>query len=149
MCRELKIRNRKLVLSEAEGSKMRDRFAGFTLTEVVTASALLIIALVPILKALTAGHVTSSIVERRTLSLVQAQGKLEKIKAQSVYNYAATYTETNSILNGSYLCNVTDSAITSDLRQITVEVGYDLSGNSVLETGEIEVSLATLIAKRW
>ena len=149
MRRELRIGNRKLVLSEAEGSKMRNRFEGFTLTEVIMASALLIIALVPILRALTTSHVTSTLVEQRTRGLVLAQGKLDRIRAQSVYDYASTYTETNSVLDGSYLCNVTDSAVTSDLRQITVEVGYDLSGNSVLEAGEVEVTLTTLIAKRW
>jgi len=129
--------------------KTRKQSAGFTLTEVVMASALLIVALVPILKALTASQVTSSLVERRTISLVLAQKKLNEIKAASIYDYAATYTETSSVLDGSYLCDVTDSEITSDLRQITVEVGYDLSGNSALETDEIDVTLATLIAKRW
>jgi len=127
---------------------MRNKFGGFTLAEVVMASALLIIALVPILKALTASHVTSSIVERRTLSLVLAQGKLERIKAKSVNDYASTYTENNLALDGSYLCNVTDSAVNSNLRQVTVEVGYDLSGNSVLDAGEVEVNLTTLIARR-
>lgn len=149
MHRELRTKNRKLVLSEAEGSKMRRRFAGFTLSEVVMASALLIISLVPILRALTAGHVTNTLVERRTRSLILAQGKLDKIKAQSVYNYAAAYAESNLALDGSYLCNVTDGAVTPDLRQITVEVGCDLSGNGILEAAEVEVTLATLIAKRW
>jgi hypothetical protein len=44
---------------------------------------------------------------------------------------------------------VTDSAVTADLRQITVSVGNDLSGNSVLDADEVEISLATLIARRW
>ena len=149
MRRELRIENRKLVLSEAEGSKMRNKFGGFTLAEVVMASALLIIALVPILKALTASHITSSLMERRTRSLSLAQGKLDRIKAQSVYDYASMYAENSLALDGSYLCNVTDSAVNSNLRQVTVEVGYDLSGNSVLDAGEIEVTLTTLIAKRW
>ena len=42
-----------------------------------------------------------------------------------------------------------DSSVSSDLREITVSVGYDLNGNSTLETDEIEVTLATLVAKRW
>ena len=141
--------NRKLVLSEAEGSKMSNRYAGITLTEVVMASALLVIALVPILKALTSAHVTSSIIERRTRSLMLAQGKLDEIKARSVYHYDDSYTETDSSVDGSYLCNVSDSAVSADLRQITVSVGYDLNGNSVLDAGEIQVTLATLLARRW
>jgi Tfp pilus assembly protein PilV len=140
MHKKLRTRNRK--------AKKRKRNAGFTLSEVVMASALLIISLVPILKALTTSHVTNAIVERRTRSLILAQGKLERIKAQTINGYDATYTETNTTLDGSYLCNVTDSAMTSDLRQITIEVGFDQSGNSTLESGEVEVTLATLIAKR-
>ncbi|MBL7185860.1 MAG: hypothetical protein ISS70_06015 [Phycisphaerae bacterium] len=157
MRRKLKIRNRKLVpstssgqaLSEAEGSKLSNRLAGFTFTEVVMASALLVVAIVPILKALTSAHVTSSIVERRTVSLILAQGKLDEIKARSIYRYDDTFTETNLSVDGSYLCNVVDSAVSADLRQITVSVGYDLDGNTVLDAGEIEVTLATLLARRW
>jgi len=158
MRRELRIKNRKLVpstssgqaLSEAEGSKISNRFAGFTITEVIMASALLIVALVPILKALTSTHVTNSIIEHRTRSLMLAQGKIDEIKARTIYNYAASFAETNTDLGDSYLCNVTDSVVTVGLlRQITVSVGYDLSGDTVLDAGEIEVALATLLARRW
>ena len=128
---------------------MSNRCAGFTLSEVVMASALLVIALVPILKALTSAHFTGSIIERRTISLILAQGKLDEIQASSLYHYDNSYAETDSVVDGSYLCNVTDSAVSADLRQITVSVGYDLSDDSVLDAGEIEVTLATLIARRW
>jgi hypothetical protein len=50
----------------------------------------------------------------------------------------------------SYLCNVTDSATANpDLKKITVEVGYDGNGNGTLSSGEVEVTLATYIARRW
>ena len=84
---------------------------GFTLTEVVIASSLLIIAMVPILKALTSAHVTSAIIERKTRSQTLVQAKLDEIKARSVYHYSDTYAETNSSLEGSYLCNVADSSV--------------------------------------
>jgi len=122
---------------------------GLTLTEVVIASSLLIIAIVPILRALTSAHVTSTIIEQRTNSLILAQAKLAEIKARSIYNYSDTYTETNTVLEGLYLCNVEDTSISADLRQITVSVGPDHNGNSTLNTDEIEVTLSTLIAKRW
>ena len=112
------------------------------------ASTLLVVAMVPILKALTIAHFTSSIIERRTISLILAQGKLDEINASSVYHYGDSYTETDSSVSGSYLCNVADSAVSTDLRQITVSVGYDSSGDGVLDAGEIEVTLATLIARR-
>ena len=128
---------------------MSNRYAGFTLSEVVVASALLIIEVVPILKALTSANRTSTIVERKTSSLILAQAKLEDIKARSIYSYAQAFAETNSAIYGPYLCNVSDSAVTADLRQITVSVGSDLSGDSILDAGEIQITLSTLLARRW
>ena len=112
------------------------------------ASALLIVVMVPILKALTTVHVSSRIIEHRTNSLIYAQSKLDEIKARMINYYTDTYTEADSVITGSYLCNVDDSSVNSNLKQITVSVGYDFNGNSALETDEIEVTLATLIARR-
>jgi len=124
---------------------------GFTLTEVIVASSLLILALVPILKALTTAHVSTTIIERRTQSLILARAKLDKIKACSIYDYTntgASFTENNTVLDGSYLCNVSDNS-GDPLKQITVSVGYDINSDSNLADSEIEVTLSTLIARRW
>jgi len=131
--------------------KLKDNncLGGFTLTEVVIASALLIIAIVPILKALTISHVSTTAIERKTRCLMLAQAKLDDIRARSVYDYTGTFTETNTSLGGSYLCNVQDNPEGSNLRRIEVLVGYDLSGNNALTPDEVEVGLATLIARRW
>jgi len=128
---------------------MTIRYKGLTLTEVVVASALLLIAMVPILKALTSAQVSSAIIEQKTRSLMLAQAKLEDIKARSIYSYNSSFAESNTPVDGSYLCTVTDSGAASDLRQITVGVGYDLDGSSTLEAQEVDVTLSTLIAKRW
>ena len=140
MHRKLKIKNLK--------PKTKNRLAGFTLTEVVMASALLIVVMVPILKALTTAHASTSIIEHRTNSLILAQSKLDEIKARLINNYTDSYNETNSVISGSYLCNVDDSAVSSNLKQITISVGYDSNGNMSLESNEIEVNLTTLIARR-
>ena len=129
-------------------STIDNRLAGFTLVEVVMASALLIIAIVPILKALTAAQVTGNIIERRTRSLTLAQAKLDEIKARSVYNYSDNFNENDLSLDGSYLCDVQDASSGTNLRTITVSVGFDLDGNNNLTTSETEVTLSTLIAKR-
>ena len=134
---------------EHRESRIKNRASGFTFAEIVVATALLVIAIVPILKALTSAQVTGSIVEHRTVSLVLAQGKLDEIRARSIYHYDDSFDETNSSLGGSYLCRVIDSAVGADIRNIKVSVGYDLDGNSALNAGEIEVTLATLIARRW
>jgi Tfp pilus assembly protein PilV len=125
------------------------KLEGFTIAEVVIATSLLIIAIVPILKALTGAHVTSSIIESRTRSLTLAQAKLDEIRARSIYNYSSTYTETSTSVDGSYLCDVKDTSKGTELREIEVSVGYDLNDNSTLEADEIEITLTTLIAKRW
>jgi Tfp pilus assembly protein PilV len=140
MHRKLKIVNRK--------SKIKNRYAGLTLTEVVVASALLLIAIVPILKAMTSVHVSSTSIERKTRCLTLAQAKLDEIKARSIYSYSTSFTENDTSLDGSYLCDVTDDS-GDPLRTITVSVGYDLDDDNTLTTGEIEVTLTTLIARRW
>jgi prepilin-type N-terminal cleavage/methylation domain-containing protein len=125
--------------------------AGFTLTEVIVASALLIIAMVPILRALTGAHVSSTSIEYKTRSLTLAQAKLDEIKARSIYDYTnggSSFTESNTSVDGSYLCNVTDDS-GDPLKTIAVSVGYDLNGNETLAADEIEVTLTTYLAKRW
>ncbi len=124
-------------------------FAGFTLTETVVASALLIVAIVPILRALTSAHLNTGIIERKTCSLILAQAKLDEIKARSIYNYPDNFKEKDLSLDGSYLCNVADASKGNNLRTITVSVGYDLNSNNVLADDEILVTLKTLLARRW
>jgi Tfp pilus assembly protein PilV len=126
------------------------RCKAFTITEVVVASLLLAVAIVPILKALTSAHVSSALIERRTRSLILAQAKLDEIKAKSVYHYDNSYTESSAPFDppdGLYLRNVTDDS-DPNLRTVTVSVGYDLNGDTTLAADEIEVTLATLIARR-
>ena len=129
-------------------TKPEPRTAGFTLTEVVIASALLIVAIVPILKGLTSAHLSSTVIEHKTLSLTLAQAKLDEIKARSVYNFSNSFTKNDISLNGSYMCDVVDDS-GDPLRTITVSVGFDSNGDGTLASDEIKVTLATLIARRW
>jgi hypothetical protein len=121
----------------------------FTITEVVVASLLLAVAMIPILKALTSANLSTIVIEQKTRSLTLAQAKLDEIKARSIYHYSSSYTQTNISLGGSYLCNVSDSGSGGNLRTIIVSVGFDLNGDSNLASDEIQVTLATLIARRW
>jgi Tfp pilus assembly protein PilV len=137
MHQKLKISNRK--------SQNAKRFAGLTLIEVVIASALLIVAMVPILKCLTVAHASAVKIEHKSRSLLLAQAKLDQIRARSIYNYTNSgnplgFAESGTPLDGLYLCNVTDNKA-DPLKTITVSVGYNLDGETV--------TLATLIARRW
>jgi Tfp pilus assembly protein PilV len=141
-------------LEISERLRKRDKkvrfLTGFTLTEVIIASALLLIAMVPILKALTSGHVTTVIIQRRSHSLMLAQAKLDEIRARSIYNYTSgSFTQSHLSLDGAYLCNIDDEPENSNLRKISISVGYDQNSNNHLEGDEVEVTLATYFARRW
>ena len=126
-----------------------NRFACFTLAEVITASALLIIAMVPILKSMTTAHLNTTFIERKTRSLILAQARLDEIKTRAVYYYSDSFRESDLSLDGLYLCDVADTPAGSNLRKITVSVGYDLDEDEAITTDEILVKLVTLIARRW
>lgn len=123
---------------------------GFTLPEAVVAAALLLIAIVPVLKALTTANIDSVIIEKRTQSLYYAEGKLNQIKAKSIYDFN-DITESNVNLGNSYLCNANLSTVpgNSYLKQISVSVGLDTNCNGILEDSEIDVTLQTQVAQRW
>jgi len=121
---------------------------GFSVIEVVIASALLIVALVPILKGLTNAQLSTTAIERKTRSIILAQGKLDEIRARSVYHYSDTFAESDLSLDGRYLCNVTDDT-DPNLRTIAVSAGYDADNDSALSAGETEITLTTYVAKRW
>ena len=128
----------------------KTKAGGFTFTEVIVASSLLILAMVPILRALTQAHLGSVVIERKSRCLTLAQTKLDDIKARSIYNWVGPpFTEMNTSLDGAYLCNVLDVAQGANLKKITVKVGYDLNGDSILGADEGEVELVTLVARRW
>ena len=122
---------------------------GLTLSEVIVASALLISCIVPILKGLTAAHIQTSQVERKTKSLVFARNKINEIQANSVYNWDTSFAKSNLVLDSNYLCKITDSAKSEVLREASVSVGFDLDGDNNLDNDEVEINLKTLLARRW
>ena len=125
----------------------RGRSGGLTLVEVIIASALLVIAIIPILKGLTTVHSHTIMVEQKTMSLVYAQAKLDDIRARSVYSYDSNFANPSYVISGHYLGKVQDNR-DPNLRTITVSVGYDVDDNNSLSSDEVEVSLASYIAKR-
>jgi len=130
----------------------RQNQKGLTLPEVVVAAALLLIALVPILKGLTQAHINSIVIERKTQSLCLAQAKLNNIQAKSIYDFDSIPDQSNEVLSGSYLRYTTSQMVAGsndNLKAITVSVGQDLNSNSTLDGDEIGVTLQTQIARRW
>ena len=115
------------------------------------ASSLMILAMIPILRALTQAHLGSVIIERRSRCLTLAQTKLDEVKARSIYNWSDDFNESDTSLDGAFLCNVTfaNEAANLNLKRLTVSVGYDLDSDSTLDAGEIEITLITLVSRRW
>ena len=138
---------RTLYVKRPRLNRSRRRRLGVTLVEVVVASALLLSSLIPILKALTVGQVTARLVDQKTRSLTLAQAKLDEIKIQLIYSFSTSTSASNVVLDGSYLCNVTDDG-GSALKTISVAVGFDRDGNSTLSSSEVVITLTTLCAKR-
>ncbi len=122
--------------------------SGVTLTEAVVASGLLLVAIVPILKALTVAQVTDRAIQRKTRSLMFAQRELDRIKARSIYHYDDCFTETSRALGEGFLCTVADDE-DSSLRLIMLSVGLDMNEDSALAPDEVAVSLSTYLARRW
>ena len=120
---------------------------GVTLTEVVVAATLLAVAVVPLLRALAVAQATGTIVERKTQSLILAQGRLEEIRARALHHYETSFREESERLVGAFLCTVTDDQH-PNLRLVTVAVGYDADSNGRLSAEEVDVTLATHIARR-
>lgn len=124
----------------------RGRHSGVTLAEVIVASALLVIAIVPLLRALTAAQVEDRAIERRSWSLLLAQQELECIRARCIRHYDGCYRVGSKPIRDGYLCTVADDGDWR-LRTVTVSVGLDQNNDGVLSTDEVEVSLSTRLAR--
>jgi prepilin-type N-terminal cleavage/methylation domain-containing protein len=132
---------------ETRNSEYALRTKGMTLTEVIVASSLLVIAMVPILRCLSAAQAAGRAIECRSRSLALAQGKLDEIRARCLYYYDDSFGQQSASLGGSYLCTVEDDGA-ADLRQVSVSVGFDKNGDGSLGVPEIQVTLTTYIARR-
>lgn len=121
---------------------------GFTLTEVMVSVTLLVLAMVPIFRALTGSYISSNRINYRTNSVILARQKLEEIRAKSVYSYDSSFDQSNASLRDSYVCDVVDTSVDSNLRDVSVTVGYDIDKDSSLDPDEELITLRSLIARR-
>lgn len=130
----------------AKLSKRRKSRHGFTIVEAVVATVLLSIALVPILKGLSGSHMIAGSLEDKTKCAIFAQARLDEIKARSIYYYDDSYGQTLTPWQDGLSYIVTDTAMGSDLRKITMTVGYDSGGG--ISGSDIVIEFSTLLARR-
>ena len=126
----------------------RWRRSGVTLTEVVVASALLVISITPLLKALTLAQVQDRAIERKSWSLMLAQRELEWIRARGIRHYDACYRVSSKAIRDGYLCTVTDDE-DPNLKTVAVSAGLDQNADGVLSAKEVEITLSTRLARQW
>ena len=121
---------------------------GFTLTEVVVASAILAFALVPILKGLSSANAASVFIERKTKSLFLAQAKMENLRALSIYNFDSLTSKSPQSLSEEYLCSINITEESQNLKKVTVSIGYDSNSDLTLQREEVSVTLQSFLARR-
>lgn len=125
----------------------RDRSnTGFTLTEVLASVVLMAIALVPVLKAHIAAQVLGTKAERMTPGLSFAVKKMEEIHAAALTSFSTDFSTSSEVISTGYLCTVQDGQESATLKSIKVLVGYDIDGDSFLDSEEVDVVLNTQIA---
>jgi hypothetical protein len=132
--------------SPANPQSPRGRHSGVTLAEVIVASALLVIAIAPLLRALTLAQVEDRAIERKSWSLLLAQQELECIRARCIRHYSTSYRVSSKPVRDGYLCTVADDRDPT-LRTVTVSVGLDQNNDGVLSTDEVEINLSTRLAR--
>jgi hypothetical protein len=113
----------------------------------VIAAALLLIGIVPILRALTLSQASSRIIEHKSRSLTLAQARLDGIRAQCIDAFDDNYTQGSRRVIGSYYDTVDDDR-GDPLKTISVSVGYDDDENQGLGSDEVLITLTTAIARR-
>jgi prepilin-type N-terminal cleavage/methylation domain-containing protein len=121
---------------------------GYTLTEVLVASVLLLVVSVPILKALTANYVFSNSIKYKTQSTILAKSRMDRARAIAANLYNTSLTENNTSLGGGYLCSTSDTGYSGDLRTVSISAGFDKDNDGTLDTDETQITLSTLIARR-
>ncbi len=122
------------------------RSRGVSLVEVVVASGLLVTSLIPVLRALTVAQITAHRIALTSRSLVVAQGRLERIRAEAEMNYRQSFAVDSKDCGDSYLATVLDDADPA-CRRVIVSVGYDRDESQTLSADECLVTLTSCVAR--
>lgn len=123
----------------------RTRRSGLTLMEVLVASALLGIALVPAFNMVTRGMVLARDVEVRSCAVFLAECEMETALAAAGQDFSTSLAKQSADLGDGYRATVTEA--TSGLKKtVSVQVGFDADSNGTLSSGEVLATFATVVA---
>jgi len=119
--------------------------SGLTLMEVLVASALLGIALVPAFDMVTRGMVLARDVEVRSRAVFLAEREMETALAAAAQNFGTSLAKQSADLGDGYRATVTET-VSGLTKTVGVQVGFDADGNRTLSSGEVLVTFATVVA---
>ena len=126
-------------------SPRRTRRIGLTLMEVLVASALLGIALVPAFDMVTRGMVLARDVEVRSRAVFLAEREMETALATAAQNFGTSLAKQSADLGDGYRATVTET-VSGLKKTVAVQVGFDTDSNRTLSSGEVLVTFATVVA---
>ena len=118
--------------------------SGVTLAEVLVASALLGVALVPAFDMVTRGLVLARDVQTRSTAAFLAEREMEDALAKAARNFSLNVAKSSQPLGDGYLVTVTQT-VGSRRKTVHVEVGHDADASGALSAGEVLVALSTLV----
>jgi len=121
------------------------RRTGLTLMEVLVASALLGVALVPAFDMVTRGMVLARDVEVRSRAVFLAEREMETALAAAGQDFGASLAKQSADLGDGYRATVTET-VSGLTKTVGVQVGFDADGNRTLSSGEVLVTFATVVA---
>ena len=118
---------------------------GLTLVELLLAAALLAVCVVPIVEATTHAIGLAYQIENRTRATLLAQQEMETAIGTAAEDFSQDLTKNSHSLGDGFLVTVTQS--TDGLEKtVTVEVGHDTNGNTLLGADEVLAAFVTLAA---
>ena len=116
-----------------------------SLIELLMASVLLMIAVVPITGALWRGAALARDIQMRTRATLLAQREMEMALALAADNFTSDPGKTSAPLGDGYLVTVT-GVIAGLTKSISVQVGWDRNKNGTLGSSEVLVTFKTIAA---
>lgn len=123
----------------------RRNYRAITLMEVLIASALLAVALVPIFQVLTRGMTLARDVQLRTTAAFLAEKEMETALATAAEDFSVDLTKSSKDLGDGYLVTI-DGGQEALRKTFSVQVGWDTDGDGTLDGDEVLVTFVTRAA---
>jgi len=123
----------------------RRNYRAITLMEVLIASALLAVALVPIFQVLTRGMTLARDIQLRTTAAFLAEKEVETALAAAAEDFGVDLEKSSEDLGDGYLVMI--DGVEEGLRKtFSVQVGWDTDGDGTLDGDEVLVTFVTRAA---